>query len=429
MITAAHRRRKLVLTVAALGASTVLLAGCTGGGNSSSSSPEAFTYLSFTENETIGNTLTSLSTGACSAENEALPLEITKQPQASYDQQLQLLAGQNALPVLFASGNSPDVAKELNDSGQVLDIAAALDKLGVSDDLLPAASSTISSLYGSVIALPTELNVEGIWYNKQLLADNGIEAPATWDELSDAAAQIETAGVTPFAAAGKDGWPITRLVGNYIFRTLGSDAMQKVADGKAKLTDPEYVAAAAAVADLGAAGYFGEGIGSIDYAAALNEFATGKAAFFYMGSWTLANFNDAEATPIGADNIGFVPFPSVDGSSQELAANVGVPLAVSEKLYDDKVGAWLKCIAENFGSTSLSESGVLTGFAVNDAVDVPQLTQQVQEQIDSSSDSVLWFEALFNAQATTTSTTNAAQLVTGAITPDKFMQLIQSDLD
>ena len=89
--------------------------------------------------------------------------------------------------------------------------------------------------------------------------------------------------------------------------------LQKVADGDAKLTDPEYVAAAQAVADLGTAGYFGQGVGSIDYDTAFNTFLTGKAAFFYMGSWALANFADEKANQIGSDNIGFLPFPNVTG--------------------------------------------------------------------------------------------------------------------
>ena len=37
---------------------------------------------------------------------------------------------------------------------------------------------------------------------------------------------LKAAGVQPFAADGKDGWPITRLVGNYIARDLGPDALQ-----------------------------------------------------------------------------------------------------------------------------------------------------------------------------------------------------------
>ena len=52
----------------------------------------------------------------------------------------------------------------------------------------------------------------------------------------------------------------------------------------------------------------------------------------------------------------------------------------------------------------------------------------MQERIDETTQSVLWFEALFNAKAATTSQTNASQLVTGAITPEKFMEMVQADL-
>lgn len=432
MNTQSHTRKRNILlpTLAALGVGTLLLSGCSADTAGESESGE-FSYLSLTENTAVADTLTTLSTGACSAENEALPLTITKQPQASFDQQIQLLAGQGALPVIFAAGNTPQLAKDLFTAGQVLDLKATFADLGVEDALLPAASSTVESLYGSVIALPTEFNVEGIWYNKKILADNGIAEPATWEELSTAAATVDGSDLTAFSAAGKEGWPLTRLVANYLFRDIGPDALQKVADGEAKLTDPEYVKAAAAIAELGSKGYFGQGVGSIDYNASVNEFTTGKAAFFYMGSWILSAFNDAEANQIGVDNIGFMPFPNVKGgagSSDQLAANVGVPLLVSKAAYGPKVGDWLSCITENFGAASLNDQGVLSGFAVNGDINVPALTESIIERTETAGDSVLWFEALFNAQATTTAQTNAAQLVTGAITPEEFMAKVQADL-
>ncbi|GAA1836409.1 ABC transporter substrate-binding protein [Agromyces salentinus] len=435
MTTARTRARRFVPLIAGLGATALLLSACSGdSGGGDATAPTDFTYLSFAENTSIQDTLTSLSTGSCSAEEEALPLDITTQPQASYDQQLQLLAGQDALPVLFASGNSPQVAKDLNDGGKLVDVEAALEELGQTDAIIPAARSTVEALYGGdVFVLPTEFNVEGIWYNKALFAENGIEEPTTWDELTAAAATLSAAGVTPFSADGQDGWPLTRLVGNYLFRTIGPDALQKVIDGDASLTDPEYVEAAAAVAELGEAGYFGPSVGSIDYMTAVNQFLTGEAGMFYMGSWILANFNDPEQNKIGAENIGFMPFPEVEGgegSRDQLAANVGVPLALSEASYGEDVSAWLDCFAENFGSTSLGEQGVITGFAVNEPVeDLPPLTQAVQERIDQTTQSVLWFEALFNAKAAATSQTNASQLVTGAISPEEFMEMVQADLN
>ncbi|KAF2412070.1 ABC transporter substrate-binding protein [Microbacterium sp. B35-04] len=433
MTTARTKASRLAFFGAAIGVTTLALTSCAGGGSGEAAAPSEFSYLSFAENTSIQDTLTTLSEDSCADENDALPLKVSTQPQASYDQQLQLLAGQNALPSVFASGNSPQVAKDLQTGDKLVDIAAELDELGAADDILPAARSTIEALYGGeVFVLPTELNVEGIWYNKALFAELGIEEPTTWDELTGAAATLNDAGVIPFSADGQDGWPLTRLVGNYLYRSLGPDALQKVADGDAELTDPEYVEAAAAVAELGAAGYFGPSVGSIDYMTAVNQFLTGQAGMFYMGSWILANFNDEAQNQIGAENIGFMPFPEVEGgagSSDQLAANVGVPLAMSQATFDDDTAAWLGCIAENFGSESLGSQGVITGFATNTPVDgLPPLTEMIQEKIAATEQSVLWFEALFDAKAATTSQSNASQLVTGAITPEEFMGLVQADL-
>ncbi len=165
MTTARTKATRLAFFGAAIGVTTLALTSCAGGGEAAA--PTDFAYLSFAENTSIQDTLTTLSEDACAAENEALPLKVSTQPQASYDQQLQLLAGQNALPSLFASGNSPQVAKDLQTGDKLVDVAAELDELGAADDILPAARSTIEALYGGeVFVLPTELNVEGIWYNK-----------------------------------------------------------------------------------------------------------------------------------------------------------------------------------------------------------------------------------------------------------------------
>lgn len=427
------RRRAALLTASAM--STVLLmTACSSGGDGGQGGQSSgkFEYLSLAENTAVKDTLTALSEDQCSVEEGAAALTVTTQPQASFDQQMQLLAGQGALPSLFATGNSPQVIKDINGADQLVDIDAELEALGRSDAIIPAARSTIEALYdGEVFVLPTEFNVEGIWYNKALFQEHQIAVPTTWDELVTASEQLAAAGVTPMSAAGKDGWPLTRLVGNYIYRSVGPDALQKVADGEAKLTDPEYVEGAAKVAELGAAGAFGPSVGSIDYTTAMNEFLSGKAGMYYMGSWALANFNDPAQNNLGPDGIGFIAFPNVEGGagdSTQLAANIGVPLAMSASTFDEDAKAWLGCIADNFGSQSLGDQGVITGFADNDAVDVEPLTGIVQGQIETAETTVLWFEALFNPKATTTATSNAQLLVTGQMSPEDFMAAVQADL-
>lgn len=436
MTTATRRPRRLAPAIALVGIGALALSACSAGGTEGAGGESGkFTYLGQTENTTIINTLETLAGDQCKAAADAAPLESDDISGTQWDQQLQLLASQDGLSDMQMAAGTPALMAEFIEGGKVLDLSKALEEQGVADRLLPAAESTVKALYGdgALYALPTEFNIEGFWYNKELLEENGIEEPETWDDLVDAAATLDAAGVQPFATAGKDGWPVTRLVGDYIFRTLGPDALQKVADGDAKLTDPEYVAAADAVAELGTAGYFGDAVGSIDYNASMNLFLSGKAAFFYMGSWALANFNDEEQNQIGADNIGFARFPAVDGgegSIDQVPANVGIPVMFAEKGYDDDSAAWLKCIAEGYGDTALSESGVVSGFVVdNPPADLPATTQIVQEQIADAPSSVLWFEALFTPKATGISQNNGAGLANGSLSGEEFMTLVQAAND
>ncbi|MGV9503828.1 ABC transporter substrate-binding protein [Streptomyces sp. NPDC003642] len=427
------RRTRLTLFTAGTASLALLATACGGSGGGSSAAPENFSYLSVTENTTVKTALTTMSKGQCKAANDALPLKVETVPQASLDQKLQLLAGQNALPVQFAAGNAPALTQQLAKSGKVADLEKELKELGALDQLEPAAVSTIKALYGGELqVLPYEYNIEGIFYNKKLFQDNGLKIPGTWNELVSAAAKLESKGIQPFSASGQQGWPLTRLISGYLYRSLGPDALQKVADGKAKLTDPEYVKAAEEVAELGKKGYFGKGVGSIDYDTAMNQFLTGKAAMFYMGSWALANISDEKQNKVGAENVGFMPFPAVTGgkgSVDQYPSNVGLGITLSAKDFDDKTGAWVSCIAKNYGATALKDHGSISGFKVNtDVKDANEVTTQVRDTISASKQNVLWFEALFSTKATTVSQTNAAGLASGSMKPEKFMQTVQDSL-
>ncbi|HEX5728717.1 ABC transporter substrate-binding protein [Microbacterium sp.] len=435
MSTATTRRlrKPMIGAFALLSASALVLVGCAGGGGDSGSAedPDTLEFLKNAENTTTEPVLQALADGVCSDQEEAMPLEINSIPQADLDAQVQLLATQDGLPPMFSAGGNPAEGAKLWEAGYLLDFDEALTDLGVRDKISEGAVSTIEKLYGGAFNfLPFQYNIEGIFYNKAIFEENGWAVPETWDDLLTVAAEAKAAGLTAFAASGEQGWPLTRLVSGYLFRTLGADALQKVADGDAKLTDPEYVEAAQAIADLGAQGYFGANVASLDYDAASNEFLTGKAAMIYMGSWLLGNIN-SDANQIGADNVGFMPFPAVEGgagSIEEFPSNVGLPATFGAKTYSPGVGEWLKCITENYGNEALKQ-GQITGFISDEPADLPEISQTIADEISTATDSVLWFEALFNAKASSISSTNAALLVTGQMTPEEFMTVVQDALD
>ena len=438
MDSRSNRRRIATLGLAL--AAVVPLAACAGGSGGTGSEggtgtdPETFTVMTANENPVLEEQLTALAEGACTAENEALPLEHQKVAQADTVQKITLLASQDALPTHTIAGTAlirPD--GDLGKAGLVGDLKAALEDAGAWDNVLPAAESTVEQVYGGFVSMPYQYNIEGIFYNKQIFADNGIEEPQTWDDLLTASAALQDAGVVPMTEAGANGWPLTRIMGLYIYRNVGPEAMSAIQDGSAKLTDPEYVAGAQALADYADAGYFGEGFTTRDGDTSSNMFLTGKAAMTYDGTWLLSAINDPERNQIGQENVGFMPFPAVEGgegSIEQYPANAGAPMIVNAKQFGPKVQDWISCIAENYGQQALQDAGVISGFAVNGEVtDLSPNTADIQERIAGIDETVLWFEALFDPKSNSLASTNATLLTTGQMTAEDYMTELQASLD
>lgn len=430
------RSRRVMLATAITLAVITPLAACAGGssgesgGGAGGTDPETFTVMTANENATLENLLTTLSEGACKAENEALPLEHQKVAQADTVQKVTLLASQDALPSHTIAGTAlirPD--GDLGAAGLVQDLM----ETGAEEYILPAAASTEENVYGGVVSMPYQYNIEGFWYNKQIFEEQGIEIPTTWEDLLAVADGLEQAGIQPLTTAGASGFPLTRLLGMYIFRNVGPDAMAAIRDGEAKLTDEGYVAGAQALADLAAAGYFGEGFSTRDGDTSTNDFLTGKAAITYDGSWLLGAINDPERNQIGAENVGFFPFPEVEGGEgaiEQYPANAGAPMIISAKQFGPKVGDWVTCIAENYGSLALQEAGVISGFTVNEEVtDISPNTAEIQERIAEIDETVLWFEALFDPKSNSLASTNVTLLTTGQMTAEDYMADLQESID
>ncbi len=408
-----------------------LLAGC-GSSTGSNSNTAAIEFLSV-QQPTIGWPLVlSTITDQYAKKHPGTTFKTNFIAQGNLNQQVQLLAGQGALPVLYNSP-PPDLMAQLTKNGEVLDLESTFQHLGVSQQVVPAAVAIVKKIFnGQFIALPFELNIEGFWYNKKIFAQNGLQPPDTWDQLVQIAASLQQKGIQPLSASGQQGWPITRLISGYLFRKLGPGAMDSVKSGQAKLTDPSYVEAAQVVANLGKQGYFGRGVATLDYQSAVNLFLQGKAAMFYMGSWELRDYTTPSVNMIGSNNVGFFPFPNVTGgvgSSSQTPMNAGQTTSVNKQKYNAAVGGWLAYMAQNYGDVALQKEGAVTGFVVhNPPANLDPLTSLVINQIKQVSQPVLWFEAEFSTKATNISQQDAAPLVTGAMSPNDFMSAVQQAL-
>ena len=61
----------------------------------------------------------------------------------------------------------------------------------------------------NMYVIPTNKNIEGIWYNKEIFEEQGLEVPTTMDEFMDVCEKLNDAGIQPLTVAGAEQWPIT----------------------------------------------------------------------------------------------------------------------------------------------------------------------------------------------------------------------------
>ena len=368
------------------------------------------------------------------AANPEIKFKFENVAESNLNQRVQLLAASNDLPVLF-SYQSGKPLLDLIHSDAVLDLEEAFSELGMMNQLNPAAVELLKSYANGegLYALPLEFNIEGFWYNKEIFKQHELQVPQTWNELLQASEILHTSGVQPFAVAGKDKWPITRLINAYAIRMYGADVMERVDKGEMSLTDEGFVEAVDTVQQMALKGYLGSRINTTDMETSLNAFLQGKTAMFYMGSWQLRAFNNKDQNHIGEESIGFFSIPLVEGGTgtlDEYPVNAGLTTSFSKAAYTPEVGKWMKYVFERYGDRAMNDLGMITGFQIqNTPEDLPPLTRLVQEKITEAKKGALWFEARFNTSAQLLAWDNAQLLMTNEdYTAIQYLTELQEEL-
>ncbi|MEX0850096.1 MAG: extracellular solute-binding protein, partial [Gaiellaceae bacterium] len=167
--------------------------------------------------------------------------------------------GDNLAPLLSTAvegGNPPDIAA-VGQPGLMAGFAeqGALQPI---DDLRDAIVEGFGESVADVGAIDGAqygvmfkgANKSTIWYNVASFEEAGVEAPATWEELSEAAGTIKAAGITPYSVGVDVGWPITDLFENVYIRSAGVEMYDQLTRHEIPWTDQSVKDALAIMADI-----------------------------------------------------------------------------------------------------------------------------------------------------------------------------------
>lgn len=206
--------------------------------------------------------------------------------------------------------------------------------------------------------MPMASVIHGFLYNKKVFKKLNLQPPKTEAEFYTLLDAVKKDGsVTPLALGTADQWESSQIV----FTNIGPNHWQGEAgrkaliDGKARFTDPQFMAAFEQMAKLGS--YLGKGASAQTYGDSQNQFALGRAAVYPTGSWDIAYFNQTPGLELGA----FAPPVKKAGDKCFISDHMDIGLGINKKSKNkDDAGKFLAWV----GSQEFADiyTNKVTGF-------------------------------------------------------------------
>jgi raffinose/stachyose/melibiose transport system substrate-binding protein len=289
--------------------------------------------------------------GEFEAANPGITVELESMQQENMRTVLQTQLRSGEGPDVFSWGSGPGYAGALAEAGLLYDLTDAYTERNWPVYEFAKERVTVD---GKIVGVPGDMETIGLFYNADLFAELGIEAPTTLAELETAAQTIKASGVVPLAVSDQEGWQGGHLLSMALSSRIGSDGMDALLEGEQPWTSPDVVASLDLWKKYNDQGYLSPFPTSLSYDGASALFYSGEAAMVPTGSWLVPTIED------NVDfEVGYVPFPGEDGpgvftsglgSGPYVSANtdkVDAALTFLDFLVSPEHGRWT---AENLGT-------------------------------------------------------------------------------
>lgn len=152
----------------------------------------------------------------------------------------------------------------------------------------------------TTFCMPIASVIHGFFYNKKIFKELSLQPPATEEEFFKALETVKNSGrYAPLALGTSDQWESSQIVFTNIGPNYwkGEEGRKALIAGKARFTDPQFVAAFEYEERLGK--FLSKGASAQTYADSQNQFSLGRAAIYPAGSWDIAYFNQTPALELG----------------------------------------------------------------------------------------------------------------------------------
>ena len=343
----------------------------------------------------------------------------------------------------FIYGWGGGILKSYVDAGEVVDLTPFIEENPELKDRYIQSVADNGVIDGATYALPNNYTQPVVmYYNKEVFEQVGATPPETWEELMGLVDTFNDAGIAPFSLGGQSKWPNLMWLAYLVDRIGGPEVFQAVLDGEEDAwSDPAVIEALTKIQELVDAGGFVEGFSSIaaDTNADQALLYTGKAAMMLHGAWVYSSIKADAGDFVPNGNLGFAPFPSVEGGVGDPANVTGNPSnfwSISSKATPEQQGIAVDYLLNGMLNEAYVDQLIAAGSVpvvtgIDDkiaAADDKEFLSMVYDMTaNAPSFQQSWDQALSPAQADAM-LTNLDLIFIGEQTPQEFADIMNGTL-
>jgi raffinose/stachyose/melibiose transport system substrate-binding protein len=230
---------------------------------------------------------------------------------------------------------------------------------------------------GTVYGVPDQVEEIIVFYNKDLVP----EVPHTLEELRQISDQLKGRGKIPLAFGNREQYPASHMFSSATSNVLGREGLDSILYGDGRWDIPQVVEAIELMfRDFVESGYYPKSPNALTYDGANALFYSGEAAMNPTGTWLVSEIVQA----VQGFEVGFFPFPSIEGSGISPPAGVGTGWFVAKDAKNPQEAITFidYLLQDDTARLTIEKLNTIPAHPVNtEGLEVPELFKQVLDDL------------------------------------------------
>jgi raffinose/stachyose/melibiose transport system substrate-binding protein len=230
---------------------------------------------------------------------------------------------------------------------------------------------------GTVYGVPDQVEEIIVFYNKDLVP----EVPHTLEELRLISDELKGRGKIPLAFGNRAKYPASHMFSIAASNVLGREGLDSILNGDGRWDTPQVVEAIGLMfRDFVESGYYPKNPNALTLDGANALFYSGEAAMNPTGTWLVSEIVQA----VQEFEVGFFPFPSIEGSGISPPAGVGTGWFVAKDAKNPQgaISFIDYLLQDDTARLTIEKLNMIPAHPVDtEGLEVPELFKQVLDDL------------------------------------------------